>query len=128
MICEGITGKYELVVSEEDTAAAMGSGTLNVLATPRMAALMEMTAWKSLGDGLEHGCTTVGTWLSLEHLAPTPVGGIVRCESRLECINGRELTFRLTASDDSGLIGRAEHKRVIVDSARFQKKADGRLA
>ena len=126
MIHEDIAGYYEFVVSEEDTAAAVGSGTLYVLATPRVAALMEMTAWKSLGNGLEEGCTTVGTWLSLEHLAPTPIGGTVTFESRLVKIDGRELTFSITARDAFGTIAQAEHKRVIVDSARFQKKADGR--
>lgn len=127
MICEGITGRCELVVSKEDTAAAVGSGTLDVLATPRVAALMEMAAWKSVGEELEEGSTTVGTMLSLEHLAPTPVGGSVWCESVLETVNGRELTFRLTASDQTGVIARAEHKRFIVDIDRFQKKAEGRL-
>lgn len=127
MICEGITGRCELVVSPKDTAAAVGSGTLEVLATPRVAALMEMTAWKSVEKELEEGSTTVGTMLSLEHLAPTPVGGAVWCESRLLKAEGRELTFRLTAGDASGIIARSEHKRFIVDSVRFQKKAEGRL-
>lgn len=127
MVKEGIIGICEMVVRVEDTAAAVGSGTLNVLATPRVAALMEQTAWESLGDELDEGSTTVGTLLSLSHLAPTPVGGTVRCESRLERAEGRELTFVLTASDESGVIARAEHKRVIVDCDRFQKKAEQRL-
>ncbi|MCC8024938.1 MAG: thioesterase family protein [Clostridium sp.] len=126
MISKGLIGKSELIVSEQDTAAAVGSGTLNVLATPKVAALMELTAWKSLGDGLEEGATTVGTFLSLSHLAPTPVGARVQCESCLEEINGKELTFRLTASDGSGIIARAEHKRVIVNTARFLSKAESR--
>lgn len=127
MITKGLRGTNEVSVSAEDTASAMGSGTLDVLATPRIAAWMEMTAWKSLGDELEEGKSTVGTLLSLEHLAPTPVGAAVRCESLLEEINGRELTFTLSAFDNSGLIAQASHKRVIIDNERFLKKAEGRL-
>lgn len=127
MISEGITGTCDFVVSKEDTAAAVGSGTLEVLATPRVAALMEMTAWKSIEKELEEGSTTVGVLLSLKHLAPTPVGGTVHFESFLEKVNARELTFRLTARDDAGMIAQAEHKRFVVDSVRFQKKAEGRL-
>ena len=126
MICEGLCGKNEMIVTPADTAAVMGSGTLDVLATPRVAALMEMTAWQSLGDELEAGSTTVGTMLSLRHLAPTPVGRTVRCESKLEKIDGRELTFSLLVYDQSGLIADAQHKRVIVDSARFTAKAGTR--
>lgn len=121
-----IAGYYEYAVKEEDTAAAVGSGTLRVLATPRVAAFMEMTAWKSIENELEEGCTTVGTRLCLEHLAPTPVGGTVTFESRLDKQDGRELTFSITARDSIGIIARAEHKRVIVDSTRFQEKAEGR--
>ncbi len=127
MIQIGIKGQENMVVGASDTALAAGSGTLEVLATPRVAALMEMTAWKSVSGELEPGTSTVGTWLSLEHLAPSPVGASIHCESELTAVNGRELAFAITACDNTGVIARAEHKRVIITTERFLKKASGRI-
>jgi len=126
MIKTGIKGQESMIVTADDTALAVGSGTLEVLATPRIAALMEMTAWKSIDHELEEGTSTVGTLLSLQHLAPTPAGSAVRCESELTEVNGRELTFLLTAYDNAGVIARAEHRRVIITTDRFLKKAAAR--
>lgn len=122
----GITGRATLTVTDADTAIAHGSGTLSVLATPALAALMERTAWESIAPALEPGQTTVGTALSLEHTAPTPVGLTVTCESTLVAIDRRALTFKLTARDERGPIGSATHARFIVDAARFQAKADAK--
>ncbi len=127
MIQIGIKGQEDMIVTATDTASAVGSGTLEVLATPRVAALMEMTAWKSVSSELEPGASTVGTWLALEHLAPSPVGASIHCESELTEINGRELTFTVIACDNTGIIAKAEHKRVIITADRFLKKAAGRI-
>lgn len=126
MIQTGIKGQQEMTVTATDTALAAGSGTLEVLATPKVAALMEQTAWKSINSELEEGTSTVGTFLSLQHLSPTPVGASVRCESELIAVNGRELTFQLSAYDNAGLIATAEHKRFIIFTERFLKKASER--
>ena len=80
MIEAGIKGKEELIVCDENSALAMGSGTLKVFATPSMAALMELTAWKSVAPYLEEGQCTVGTKLNLNHTASTPIGMKVFCE------------------------------------------------
>lgn len=120
----GIKGYQELTVAESDTAKAHKSGTLDVLATPRMAALMEETAWKSVAGELEDGMGTVGIKLDLGHLAPTPVGMKVWCESVLTGIDGRKLTFSITAFDEAGKIGEGIHERFMIEEAKFQSKAD----
>lgn len=127
MIQTGIKGHQEMTVTYTDTALGAGSGTLEVLATPQVAALMEMTSWKSINDLLEPGTSTVGTFLSLEHLAPSPVGASITCDSELIAVNGRELVFTVTAHDNTGLIARAEHKRAIITVDRFLTKAAARI-
>lgn len=124
MLETGIKGYQEIIVAEEDTAKVHKSGTLHVLATPRMAALMEETAWKSVAGHLEDGMGTVGIKLNLDHLAPTPVGMKVWCETVLTEAEGRKLTFSVTAFDETGKIGEAIHERFIVEEAKFQSKAD----
>lgn len=124
MLSIGIKGQQQITVTSEDTAEAYKSGTLQVLATPRMAALMEETAWKSVAAYLEAGMGTVGIRLELDHLAPTPAGMKVFCESLLEQIEGRKLIFSITARDEKGEIGKAVHERFIIEEEKFQRKAD----
>ncbi len=124
MLDKGIRGQQEMTVTREDTAMVHGSGTLQVLATPRMAALMEETAWKSVAEYLESGMGTVGIRLELDHLAPTPVGMKVVCESVLDKVEGRKLTFSIIARDEKEEIGRAVHQRFLVEEEKFQKKAE----
>ena len=70
----GIHGEQSVAVTNENTAKTMGSGTLDVFATPALVALAEKTCWMSVAEALDEGCGTVGTKLELEHTAPTPVG------------------------------------------------------
>lgn len=123
MLEAGIKGKKEIVVTEENTAKAMGSGTLDVFATPAMTALMEETAWKSVQNELEEGSGTVGTALNVRHVSATPVGMNVTCETELTKVDGRALTFSVKAYDEAGLIGEGEHERFIVFNEKFQAKA-----
>lgn len=81
----------------------MGSGTLNVFATPALVALAEKTCWMSVADALDEGCGSVGTKLELEHTAPTPVGMTVTCESELTAVEGRKLVFKVSLYDEKGL-------------------------
>lgn len=127
MLKTGIKGIQKTQVSEENTAKAMESGTLDVFATPAMVALMELTAWKSVAPYLEDGTGTVGSYLDIHHNSPTPVGMTVTCESELIQIEGRKLTFRLTAKDDSGIIGEGTHERFLIDNEKFSRKAAGKL-
>lgn len=127
MLTEGIQGEKTLTVREEITARAVGSGALPVLATPALAALMEGCAHDSLLSYMEAGQGTVGTELHLSHLAPTPVGGQVRCVCTLTKIEGRLFTFELEAYDDAGRIATATHTRCLITEDRFMNKAQSRL-
>ena len=127
MLETGIQGKKELMVTKENTAKVMGSGTLDVFATPSMIALMEETAWTSVQSELEEGSGTVGTALNVKHVSATPVGMKVTCETELVKVDGRALTFSVKAYDEAGLIGEGEHERFIVYNEKFQSKADAKL-
>ena len=98
----GIRGRAVSPVTRQNTAAAMGSGTLPVLATPAVAALVEQAAWQSVQPELEEGRCTVGTLLQLEHLAATPLGGTVTAETELVEIDRRRLVFAFTVRDAAG--------------------------
>ncbi len=127
MLETGIKGKKELIVTPDRTAKAMGSGTLDVFATPAMIVLMENTAYESVAPELEEGSGTVGTSLKVDHVSATPVGMKITCETELVKVDGRALTFSVKAYDEAGLIGEGEHERFIIYEEKFQEKADGKL-
>lgn len=127
MLKTEIKGREEITVTNQDTAKAHKSGTLDVFATPAMTALMEETAWKSVADELDEGMCTVGVSLNIRHLAATPVGMKVTCETNLIEIDGRKLVFSVEVFDETGKIGDGIHERFIVQSEKFQKKADEKL-
>lgn len=121
----GIKGNGSVRTDESNSARTMGSGTLDVFATPAMIALMEQTAWQSVAPYLEEGQGTVGVRLEIFHDAPTPFGVMVTCESELVEIDGRRLVFEVTAKDDHDtVIGRGRHERFIISEEKFQKKAE----
>lgn len=124
MLTVGLKGRQEVIVSEVNSAKTMGSGTLDVFATPSMIALMELTAWKSVAEHLDEGCGTVGTLLNVTHDAPTPFGMKVWCESELVEIDGRRLVFEVAAYDEKGKIGGGRHERFIIQNDKFQDKAN----
>ncbi len=111
MLAAGVKGSQQVEVVLENTAAAVGSGMLEVFSTPCMIALMEKTACESVAPFLEEGCGTVGTELQVKHLAATPLGMTVRCESELLEVDGRRLVFSVKAYDDVELIGEGTHER-----------------
>lgn len=118
----GLTGVVTREVSEANTAIALGSGDVPVFATPALASLVEAAAVAALRDVLDEGQTTVGVQLEIQHLAATPVGMTVRAEARLMAVEGRRLTFRVSAADATEQIGVGTHQRVIVDRARFMHR------
>ena len=122
-IKKGIEREEETVVGEKDLATAIGSGTVEVFATPAMAALMEKASWKLVQRYLPEGFTTVGTELSVTHLKATPPGMRVFCKAKIVCVEGKKLTFEIKASDERGLIGKGGHTRYIVEKKRFEQKA-----
>ena len=123
----GITGSAQDTVTEERTAASMGSGGLRVYATPRMTAMMEYTAWASVEPYIEDGMGTVGTRLEISHVAASPVGAEISYESELTEVDRRRLVFSVRAFDDAGLIGEGIHERFIIDNAKFMSRAESKL-
>lgn len=115
----GMHGDASLVVGEEQTAAAFGAGGVRVFGTPVMIGLMENAAWRLVQPELEEGETTVGTLVNVRHLAATPVGGHVVATAELMEIDGRRLIFRVSARDDTQLIGEGIHERARVQLDRF---------
>jgi predicted thioesterase len=115
----GLCGEAHVRVDASNTAAALGSGSVPVFATPAMAALVEAAAVQAVAGVLNDDQTTVGVSLDLQHLAATPIGLNVRAEAKLVQVEGRRLTFRVTAYDDVEQIGIGSHQRMLVDTDRF---------
>ena len=118
----GMRGVATMVVQDVDTAVAMGTGEVHVLSSPRIIALCEHAACSALSGHLEPGSTTVGMRVQLDHLHPTGVGGAIEAEAVLDKIEGRRLTFTVSASDDKGLVAAGKVTRVLVDVDRFMDK------
>jgi predicted thioesterase len=127
MITTGIKGRLERTVTDELTAAHIGSGLVKVFATPMMIALIEQTCYESVLPYLEEGQGTVGTLVNVTHSAATPVGMRVWCESQLVEVDRRRLVFEVKAYDQCGLIGEGRHERFVIDSAKFQAKIDAKM-
>lgn len=127
MLETGIKGHVEDVVREEATAGHIGSGTVKVLATPMMIALMERTSRLSVKPYLEEGQETVGTHVNVSHVSATPVGMKIWCDTELVEIDRRRLVFKVAAFDEKGLIGEGLHERFIINEAKFTTKAGGKL-
>lgn len=118
----GIKGHAEDTVSEKNVASRIGSGVVDVYATPCLIGLMEEAAQTSVAPFLGEGMTTVGTKLNVSHDAATPVGMKVWAESELIEEDGRRLVFSVKAYDECGLIGQGEHERFVVKLDRFMEK------
>lgn len=119
----GISAEISQRVENSMLALNIGSGSLEVLATPVMAMLMEKASCKCVSDFLENDETTVGTSLDLNHISATPEGMNVTVKSELIDINGREFVFKCEAFDDAGKIGDCIHKRFLVYGEKFTQKA-----
>lgn len=112
------------VVTEDMSAFNVGSGSLRVLATPMVIALMENAASKLAQQGLEDIFTTVGTGISIDHTSPTPIGAEVSATATVTKIDGRMLYFDVVAEDKLGVVSKGTHTRVSVKADSFQRKAD----
>ncbi|WP_432836953.1 thioesterase family protein [Dactylosporangium sp. CA-092794] len=119
----GALTRVELTVTDADTAQALGSGDVPVLATPRVLALAEAATVGATASRLPPGFTTVGTRAELEHRAATPIGGRVVVEARLAKADGRRLTFEIAVRDGKQVVAEGRVERVIVERARFLAKA-----
>ena len=123
----GMKGRLELTVTKDKCAGALGSGELDVFATPAMIAMIEETCWRSVVSALAPGEGTVGTELNVKHLAATPIGLKVTCESELTLVDRRRLVFHVKVYDPFGLVGEGTHERFIIQYEKFMKKANEKL-
>ncbi|MGI9605369.1 MAG: thioesterase family protein [Acidimicrobiales bacterium] len=119
----GLVAAAEHVVGPADLATALGSGTVEVLSTPRLLAWVEAACMRALDGHLESGETSVGMRAQFDHVAPSVVGATVHATTELERVDGRRLTFLVTAADARGEIANGRLTRVIVDSDRFIERA-----
>ena len=127
-ITVGSTGRAERLVTQEATAAAVGSGLVPVFATPYMVALMENAAVNAVQSGLEPGQSTVGTRLDVTHDAATPTGMKVWAEAEVTAVEGKKITLSVKAFDEAGPIGGGVHERFVITVDRFLSKAEARKA
>lgn len=122
---EGISIIKELTVTKDETAIKMGSGDLEVYATPAMIALMENAAKDLIINELPKDFTTVGIEMNVQHLKSSPIGAHITCKATLVRIDKKKLFFEVEAKDNNGQIGKGTHIRYIVNSIDFIKKTNG---
>lgn len=122
MLKEGLEYTSEVVVIPANCASAVGSGGLDVFATPSMVALMENAAMNCVASYLPEGSTTVGAEINTTHIKPSALGATIKAVASLVAVEGRKLCFNVTAYDGNDCIGKGTHVRFIVDIERFMSK------
>lgn len=122
MMEKGLSAQSKVTVDGGNVAATMGSGDLQVFATPAMVALMENAAMKAVSDHLPEGSTTVGAEMNVTHIKPSGVGAEIVASAVLTEVEGRKLTFNVGARDAEGMIGEGVHVRYVVDREKFMSK------
>ncbi|WP_418844161.1 thioesterase family protein [Phascolarctobacterium succinatutens] len=120
----GLTGTANVTVTEANIAATMKSGSLAVFATPAMCALMEEAACAAVNAHLEEGSGSVGISLNITHDRATAMGDSVTATAKLTAVEGRKLTFEVSAADSKGVIGKGTHERFIIDNEKFMAKVN----
>jgi fluoroacetyl-CoA thioesterase len=126
MIAPGAEETAQQTVTSDMLASEVGSGDVDVLATPALLALVERVAVASVAAALQPGTTTVGARVELDHMAPTPAGALLSIHVRLDTVRGRTLGFSFEVSDPAGLVARGRHVRVIVVREEFLRGAEAR--
>ena len=122
-LAPGLEADFRYTVTGADTAAAVGSGEVPVLATPRVVVLAERATVEAVAGALEAGATTVGTRVELDHLAPSPVGAELAVRAVLERVEGRRLQFTVALADGDRPVAKGLVTRVVVDAAVFLRSA-----
>jgi predicted thioesterase len=124
----GLTGTADLVVGEEHTAPKIGSGRIRVLGTPVMINLMEAAALDAVEKFLPDGHQSLGIELEVSHVAATPVGMRVEATAEVTQVEGNRIDFHIEAHDEADLIGKAVHRRIVVNVERFDKRVQKKAA
>jgi fluoroacetyl-CoA thioesterase len=119
----GLAATIERVVGDGDTSAAAGTSDVAMLATPSIILFAEQATWAALEGRLDKGTSAVEHRVEISHLAPTPVGAKVKAEAVLEAIEGRRLVFRISVSDERGLVAAGRFTRVLVSKQQFLERA-----
>lgn len=122
MLEKGLKYTSTVKVEKGNCASEVGSGGLDVFATPSMVALMENAAMNAVAPFLPEGSTTVGTEINVAHSRPSGIGSKISATAELLAAEGRKLTFRVVAEDAAGVIGEGSHVRFVVDVERFMSK------
>ncbi len=122
----GLVGEQVTTVTPELTARHLGSGGVDVYATPAMISLMEYASVAAIDHLLPEGHATVGTAVDVRHLAATPIGMRVRAQATLTEVGGRRLTFAVEAHDEVEKVGEGLHTRVVVDVERFVQRVEAK--
>lgn len=117
-----LTYTSKTIVDKTNTALTLGSGDMEVFATPALTALMENAAMHAVAPTLPEGSTTVGAMIQTSHVKPSALGEEVTATAELTEVEGRKLTFKVTASDSKGIVGEGIHIRYVVDRERFLSK------
>ena len=118
----GLRYESRTTVSTANSAKTLGSGDMDVFATPAMVAQMENAAMLAVAAELPEGSATVGTQMNTSHIKASPLGAVITASAELTAVDGRKLTFAVKAWDEKGVIGEGEHTRFVVDRARFLSK------
>lgn len=128
LIQPGMRREQVYCVGEDQTALHIGSGSARVLATPWMIAYMERTARDLLAEYLPAGYSSVGVWVNVRHLAPTPVGGNVQTIVEVSEVDGTRVTFHVSARDEQEIVGEGLHQRIVIEEARFLRRVKAKQA
>lgn len=122
----GLRAGAEHVVGEADTATALGSGDVPVLATPRLLAWAEAATVAALQGRLDPGTTSVGVHVELDHLAASALGATVVVAAELVGVEDARLRFAVTAREGEREVARGEVTRVLVERERFLQRLSSR--
>lgn len=122
MLEKGVSAQSRTTVCADNTAVTMGSGDMDVFATPAMVALMENAAMRAVAQYLSEGSTTVGSEMNTTHIKPSGLGAEIVASAVLTAVEGRKLTFNVGARDAEGMIGEGVHVRFVVDREKFLAK------
>jgi fluoroacetyl-CoA thioesterase len=125
-IIKGLVAEASREVTSAESASHLGSGTVGVYATPAMVAFVERTCQQLVQPLLAPGQTTVGMGIEIRHLAPTPIGAMVRVRAEVMSYDGRQIEFHAQVWDETELIGEAEHRRAVVDFERFMRRVEAK--
>jgi predicted thioesterase len=123
----GLSREETFVVEEQHSAIHVGSGSLRVLATPWLITFMERTARLLLSERLPPGYSSVGVHVDVYHLAPSPVGAVVRARAEVQSIEGMRVNFIVQAWDNQEKIGEGSHQRVVIDEGRFLRRVAAKV-